>query len=274
MLNILSLGAGVQSSTMALMAAKGELTPMPDFAIFADVGGDEPEEVYTWLDDLKLWLPFPTYIVRADAERSLSDHDVWLRTSKKTGLNYRDGHIPAFIKNDQGKVGMLHRKCTADFKIVPIVKELRKLGNIKRGEKEVQIKQWMGISTDEVQRMKPFRYPFVEHIFPLIENNISRRDCIQWMEDNYSIRPPRSACVFCPYHSDREWAYLKNSHPDDFDRAVAHEKRMQAAADKCQVLRGTPYLHRSCVPIDEIDFDPDSTQVDMFGNECEGLCGV
>ncbi len=32
----ISLGAGVQSSTMALMAAAGEITPMPAAAIFAD----------------------------------------------------------------------------------------------------------------------------------------------------------------------------------------------------------------------------------------------
>lgn len=36
MLNIISLGAGVQSTTMALMAAHGEIEPMPDCAIFAD----------------------------------------------------------------------------------------------------------------------------------------------------------------------------------------------------------------------------------------------
>ena len=44
MIDILNLGAGVQSSTMALMAAHGEITPMPDVAIFADTGW-EPYEV-------------------------------------------------------------------------------------------------------------------------------------------------------------------------------------------------------------------------------------
>ena len=34
--NVLNLGAGVQSSTLALMAATGAITPMLDFAIFAD----------------------------------------------------------------------------------------------------------------------------------------------------------------------------------------------------------------------------------------------
>ena len=37
-LRVLSLGAGVQSTTLALMAAHGEIGPMPDAAIFADTG--------------------------------------------------------------------------------------------------------------------------------------------------------------------------------------------------------------------------------------------
>ena len=37
-LRVLSLGAGVQSTTLALMAAHGEIGPMPDCAIFADTG--------------------------------------------------------------------------------------------------------------------------------------------------------------------------------------------------------------------------------------------
>ena len=36
MLEVISLGAGVQSTTMALMAAHGEIEPMPDLAIFTD----------------------------------------------------------------------------------------------------------------------------------------------------------------------------------------------------------------------------------------------
>jgi hypothetical protein len=61
-MNIISLGAGVQSSTMALMAAAGEITPMPDCAIFADTQG-EPHAVYAWLDWLEKQLPFPVHRV-------------------------------------------------------------------------------------------------------------------------------------------------------------------------------------------------------------------
>jgi 3'-phosphoadenosine 5'-phosphosulfate sulfotransferase (PAPS reductase)/FAD synthetase len=57
-LHIISLGAGVQSSTMALMAAHGEITPMPAAAVFADTQA-EPASVYKWLDWLERQLPFP-----------------------------------------------------------------------------------------------------------------------------------------------------------------------------------------------------------------------
>ena len=37
-LRALSLGAGVQSTTLALMASHGAVRPMPDCTIFADAG--------------------------------------------------------------------------------------------------------------------------------------------------------------------------------------------------------------------------------------------
>ena len=58
-LRILSLGAGVQSSTLALMIEKGEV-PMVDAAIFSDTFG-EPKAVYEWLEWLKKQLSFPIY---------------------------------------------------------------------------------------------------------------------------------------------------------------------------------------------------------------------
>lgn len=64
-LRVLSLGAGVQSTTLALVAAHGEITPMLDCAVFADTG-EEPAGVYrhlAWLQSEDL-LPFPIHVVR------------------------------------------------------------------------------------------------------------------------------------------------------------------------------------------------------------------
>lgn len=62
MKRFLSLGAGVQSSTLALMIAHGELEPV-EAAIFADTGW-EPRKVYEWLDWLEKQLPFPVHRVQ------------------------------------------------------------------------------------------------------------------------------------------------------------------------------------------------------------------
>ena len=50
-LRILSLGAGVQSSTLLMKIYNGEIAPV-DAAIFADTG-NEPKEVYDWFEFLK-----------------------------------------------------------------------------------------------------------------------------------------------------------------------------------------------------------------------------
>ncbi len=95
--HIISLGAGVQSSTMALMAAHGEITPMPDAAIFADTQA-EPASVYQWLEWLELHLPFPVYRVTAG---SLTDNALEMRTTKD-GRLYSRTNIPFFTRNPDG----------------------------------------------------------------------------------------------------------------------------------------------------------------------------
>lgn len=120
--HILSLGAGVQSSTLALMAAAGEITPMPECAIFADTQA-EPSSVYAWLDWLEKQLPFPVYRVTFG---SLLGKSLIVRTSKKTGNKYIKHTPPAYI-SDGIKTGLLMRQCTVDSKIDIIHRKIREL---------------------------------------------------------------------------------------------------------------------------------------------------
>ena len=62
-MRILSLGAGVHSSTMALMAEEGAFGVKPDAAIFADTGW-EPPQVYEHLEWLKTKLSYPVYTIQ------------------------------------------------------------------------------------------------------------------------------------------------------------------------------------------------------------------
>lgn len=67
-LRVLSLGAGVQSSTLALMMTRGEVEPAA-CAIFSDTQW-EPRAVYTWLDWLERQLSFPVHRVSQGNLRS------------------------------------------------------------------------------------------------------------------------------------------------------------------------------------------------------------
>ena len=143
-LRVVSLGAGVQSSVLVLMAAKGELTPMPDCAIFADTGW-EPEGVYEHLDWLEKQLPFPVYKVM----RSNIKHDA-LDMTNATGQNFTA--IPFYTE----KGGMGRRQCTSEYKLQPIRNKTRELLGLKprQRSKDLFAETWIGISWDEIQRMK------------------------------------------------------------------------------------------------------------------------
>lgn len=269
--NALSLGAGVQSSTLALIAAAGEITPMPDFAIFADTQA-EPKSVYKWLDWLEKQLPFPVHRV---TRGNMTEEMMTLRTAKD-GRQWTKGAIPAFMQAPDGTIGLLGRSCTADYKIAPILKNLRRLCAIKRGEKQVQVTQWIGISYDEIQRMKPSRDKWTQHRWPLVELEMRRHDCLAWLKKHGFPEPPRSACSYCPFHSNKEWRRLKEHEPEAFAEAVRVEKELQRTKAETDNMRSIPWLHRSCVPLEDVDLstEEDAGQLDMFGNECEGLCGV
>lgn len=274
-IHILSLGAGVQSSTLALMAAKGLVTPMPQCAIFADTQA-EPPSVYRWLDWLEKQLPFPVHRVTAG---SLTERITTTRVNRKTGERYYSNMIPAFTLNPDGTKGIVGRSCTSNFKIVPIMKKSRQLGAIKRGQKTVGVVQWIGISLDEVSRMKDSRDPWAESRWPLIEMRMNRHDCFRWMEANGYPAPPRSACSYCPFHSDAEWRRLKTQEPEEFAKAVEVERLLQAAHASITTpgkMVGTAYLHNSLLPLDQVDFSTEEEhgQTDMFQNECQGMCGV
>lgn len=264
-IHIISLGAGVQSSTMALMAAAGEITPMPLCSIFADTKR-EPESVYEWLRWLTAQLPFPNHIV---SKFDLGAAMLNVRTSAK-GNRYNKYSAPFFIF-DGVKVGIMTRQCTEAAKIEVIYRE------IQRVREKRPVIQWIGISTDEASRMKDSRRAYCENRWPLIELGLSRSDCQAWLKEKGFGKAPRSACTFCPYHNDAEWLRLKTEEPKAFADAVQFEREYQAAIKTIPSVRGIPYAHRSCKPLSEIDFSKEpieDRQLPLFVNECEGMCGV
>ena len=256
-LNIISLGAGVQSTTLVLMAAAGEIGPMPDCAIFADTKW-EPRSVYEHLERLTAALPFPVYVVTAGDLRKDA-----LGLSERTGPEFQS--IPWFTLSKRGKKGMGRRECTSAYKITPIRRKVVELNGGKRPKAGTSM--WIGISTDEASRMKPSRVQYIENRWPLIERGMSRRQCKEWLAD-HGWDAPRSACIGCPFHNDAEWRGLT---AEEFADACDADEKIRDISP-----RVTQFAHPARIPLAEVDFRTleDRGQINLFENECEGMCGL
>lgn len=272
MLRILSLGAGVQSTTLALMAANGEIDPV-DCAIFSDTQS-EPKAVYAHLALLRSSLPFPVHVVsKGSLRQELID--------ASEGRNGAWGRPPLFLRNPDGSNGMLRRQCTQDYKLDVIRRKVRELAGVKRGSpgpRSVIVEQLIGISIDEATRQRESRCRWIENAYPLVRRGITRAECIEKLEAWGWANVPKSACTFCPYHSDAMWADMKANDPESFADAVDIDQRLRSRG-MLTVIRGEAYLHRQRVPLADINFKVPVPVIDrpidfgMFAQECEGMCG-
>ena len=245
-MKVISLGWGVQSFAMAAMVALGELEPV-DYAIHGDTTHDSIL-TYAYAEKFTPWLE----------ERGVKV--VTVRDEAAT-IQVHDGKmIPARTLSG----GLANRVCTQRWKIAPM---RRWLQANRKGE---QIEQWLGISLDEYQRMKPSNVKYIEHRWPLIENKMSRHDCKNWLERHGLEIPPRSSCVFCPFHDRTEWRNVRDI-PEDWSKAVQIDKKIRNARPP-QVL----FLCNQLKPLTECDFDSpqDKGQLDLWNDECSGYCGV
>lgn len=267
-MRILSLGAGVQSTTLALMVAKGELPPL-DGAIFSDTQW-EPKAVYQHLAWLKPLLPFPVYDV------SKGNIVEGIRNRRNT-TGGRYAAIPWFTVNPDGSKGMGRRQCTSEYKLTPIMWKLRELlGVDRRGRiKAGTVEQWIGISTDEAARMKDARQQWIVNRWPLVEIGMSRADCLAWMERYGYPVPPKSACLGCPFHSQKTWETMRDEQPEEFAEACEIDAVLRTG--DARGLRGVEYMHPLMIPLREaVDAGQRTPMplINLFENECEGMCGV
>ena len=268
-LTVLSLGGGVQTSVMALMAGEGAFDRVPDCAVFADTQW-EPPSVYEHIE----WLSFPLYDV--DNGRSLRE-DVRSLTSHSGSRSYVD--IPVYLKGRDGEGdGIGRRQCTDNYKIRPIRRRMRELLGLRPRQRVpagTTVELWLGISTDEAIRMKTSRDRWIENRYPLIEAGMSRRDCMEWWEARYDRPLERSACVACPFQSRQRWVETKRRWPELFAEAVEIDDRMRNGL----AFAKEPYLHSLRMPLAEaVALDEEALGADGLrdgiGNECEGHCGV
>ena len=288
---ILSLGAGVQSTALYIMAATRQLPApfdvMPGAAIFADTGW-EPKKVYAHLDrlDSEFGRVFP--IRRVSAGHIRED---------ALAASRRSASMPLHVLNEQGQPTIIRRQCTKEYKLEPINKEVRRILGVDKGRrvpKHVRVERMIGISLDEAERMKTSYDKWAVNVYPLVEMGWTRHDCALWLARNGYGVPPKSSCLGCPFHSRAQWREIKQD-PEEWADVVAFDRAIRDGGVRMgkAALRGLAYLHQSLRPLDEVDFDTaeDKGQLGFdwyrtndyyaseehrlgFANECEGLCGV
>lgn len=283
------------------MSIAGEL-PKLDHAIFADTGW-EPAAVYRQMD----WLEEQAAAVGINVLRvTLNDitHDgftsikddaitaqkaggmMGLNAEEKAAVKARGGQdhpgrwasMPYFTLGPNGEKGQIRRQCTYEYKIRPIERCLRRrvlgLKPRQRAPKEPVIRRWYGISLDEMQRMRTSDEPWCMNWYPLVERRMTRTLCYQWLDEHGFPEPPRSACIGCPYHHNREWREMKENRPKEWQEAMEFDRTIR----KCGGMRGDVFLHADRVPLDEVNLwkDQDKDQLPLFGmiDECMGMCGV
>ena len=275
-LRVLSLGAGVQSSYLLFQMLEEKIKP-PDIAIFADTG-NEPKEVYDWLEKL---IKISKNKINIEIVKNKKNTGNIVKDYKsKEG---RHSLLPTHIKNSDGTSGFSRRTCTMEYKIQPIQQKVRDILNVKSLTGKC-VEMVMGISLDEIQRAKRPPTKWQISCYPLIENKITRENIKHYMKHTDYGNPPRSACIICPFKDNTSWKHLKETSPNEFQQAVEFDDWLRDKNSSSNALNkfkkasnnnAEQYIYRKKIPLKIANFDePKDYQYSLFDDECEGMCGI
>lgn len=243
----ISLGWGVQSFTLAAMSALGDL-PRVDVAIHSDTT-HERSATYRFSEKWTSWME----------DRGV--RVVMVRANEPSPIDpYGGVMIPAMVATQNG--GILHRQCTNKWKIAP----MRRWLQANRNGQPVEL--WLGISLDEIERVKPSDVKYITNRFPLLEKKMTRQDCKRWLTAHGLEIPAKSACVFCPFHDRGAWRELRETGNGDWNKAIQVDEAIRKARPPYDL-----FVHSSRKPLrdvgDAIDAQP---EFDLTSEECSGAC--
>src|SRR6266487_3360170 len=238
-------GGGTQSIAIALLIAQNKL-PKPDITVFADTSREASE---TWEYTEKYVSPL---LATLGLKIEIAGQE-WA----KVGMYSHKGELlpPVFSKH-----GKLSTFCSKEWKVYVVRRYLRHIG-------VESCITWLGMSTDEVERLKPSDVKWQEIRWPLcFDVSMNRADCRQLILNYGWPEPLKSSCWMCPHRSNDQWKRLKMFYPGDFARAVEIDKAIRAEDSK-----GGVWLHKDRKPLDEIDFSQSDSQPELFGCD-SGFC--
>lgn len=220
-----SYGGGTQSAAIAALVMQGRL-PRPDVVVMADTGR-ELASTWDYLDEVVAPALASVGLTVQIAPHDLATVDLYAQNG--------DLLIPAFTRAGVG-VGKLPTFCSDKWKQLPIRRWLR-----EQGINNCDV--WLGMSVDELERMRDSGLNWYRHVYPLIEIvPTSRAGCVALVEGMGWPTPPKSRCWMCPNQSPADWRKMQLEQPGEFAKAVQLEREIQerdAAA----------WLHKEAIPL-------------------------
>lgn len=255
-MKILSCGAGMQSTALALMSCENKMkgiihanVPVYDAVIFCDLGL-EPYWVKDQVDFIKKACEdagIPFYKIESNLYQDYMD-------------NFGRGHvssIPFWSVDENGKKAKMRRHCTLDYKIALIEKFLRYelLGYKKfqrlKPEDLMGHEMHIGFSFEERKRMsKDYSKLFVKK-YPLIDMKWERADSYKYILEVWGLDTKASACNFCPFHKNYFFMHLKDNSRDDYEKTVAFDRMIGKMQPKT-AIRSKIYISRSRKRIEDL----------------------
>lgn len=248
MTRVLSYGGGVQTVAIITMILTGQL-PRPDIIVMADTGY-EVSSTFEYLDR----------VVKPGLSSIGMQVEVVPHSFARVDLYSTGGDIllPMYTMNN-GKCGKFPTYCSSKWKRDTIRRWLRKIANVKQAD------MWIGLTTDELERMNCSGLKWLTNVYPLIEIvPLSRASCLKKISDFGWPTPYKSRCKICPNQSPSEWVELRNRNDGDFDYAVAKEKEIRSRDSGL-------FLHKLCIPVDEAVAKAD-LQSSFFDGCDSGYC--
>lgn len=221
--HVLGLSGGKDSASLAVYMRDHH--PEIELEYFFTDTGQELPEVYEYLDRLEAYLG--KEIVRLNSNR---DFDYWLREFNN------------FLPSPQ------QRWCTRKLKLEPFENWIKP--DLKKG---IPITTYVAIRSDENREGYRAETTGINVRFPFREDGVDKAGVFRILKEsglgipNYYDWRSRSGCTFCFFQQRIEWVRLRETHPEEFEKAKAYEKTATDA--------GSPFTWVESESLEELE-DP------------------
>lgn len=259
-MKILSCGAGMQSTALALMSCEKKKygddiypeVPIYDAILFCDLG-EEPSWVYDQVYFIQCAcedVGITFYVLESNL------HAHYVENFGKA----RVVSIPFWTIDESGKKGKMMRNCTLDYKINVMQKFIRsnllgyKKGQRTRNEDLKAHEMHLGFSVEEKHRCKDNPHKMFVNKFPLCDMNLERKDNYAYIKDVWGLETKASACTFCPFHRNYFFKHLKANYQEEYRKLMEFDDLLEIGQPNTKI-RSKLYISRSRKRIKDLNED-------------------